>query len=622
MPADGFPPPPRLQLATYNETPPGSDEWLHEIKFDGYRIAATVVAGKARLTTRNLLDWTHRFPAIAAAMAQLPVKSAILDGEIVALTKASRSDFASLQHWLSRQTLASQEGATSAADDVRITYQAFDLLALDGRDMRDLPLLERKEALAGLLSRATAAAGSDLVLFTEHVFAPGPAVLHSACELGLEGVVSKRRDARYLPGRNDEWLKSTCLASDEFAIGGFTHPRGSRTGFGALLLGEFEPDGSLRYVGKVGTGFDEDALAALAQRLDALAREDSPFASAVPRAAVSAGVTWVDPHHLAEVIYVDRTRAGMLRQARFHSLREDKTETRSDMQVSGVKLTNPDRVLYPDQGITKLRLAQYYADVSTEVLRWARGRPLSLVRCPEGSEEQCFYQKHPGASFAASLPRVPIQESDGIDDYVYLESEADLVALVQSGVLEIHAWNSTVKDLERPDMLVFDLDPSEGVDFEFTKATARQMRDLLRRLGLESFVRTTGGKGLHVVVPLEPRSEWDAVKAFARGLSETVAAADTERLTTNMSKKNRIGKLFIDYLRNSRGATAIANYSTRSRQGAPVAVPLRWDELPKLRASSAYDIDTVRRRLKSLKSDPWAGFDEARRVLPTLEAAS
>ncbi len=292
------------------------------------------------------------------------------------------------------------------------------------------------------------------------------------------------------------------------------------------------------------------------------------------------------------------------------------------MQVSGVTLTNPDRVLYPDQGITKLRLAEYYADVGTEMLRWTKGRPLSLVRCPEGSEEQCFYQKHPGAGFAARLPRVPIEESDGVAEYVYLDTERDLIALVQSGVLEVHAWNSTVADLEHPDMLVFDLDPSEGVEFEFTKATARALRDLLGRLDLGAYVRTTGGKGLHVVVPLVPKSDWDGVKAFARGLSETMAATDPDRLTTNMSKQKRVGKVFIDYLRNSRGATAIANYSSRSRRGAPVAVPLRWDELARLTRADAYDVDSVRRRLGSLKSHPWEGFEEARRPLPTLEAAS
>lgn len=641
MPAGGFPPPPRLQLATFSETPPDGEAWLHEIKFDGYRIAATVVAGRSRLTTRNLLDWTHRFPEIAAALTRLPAKSAVLDGEVVALTQGNRTDFAALQHWLSQRTLAATAGSDAPDDSIRIAYQAFDLLSLDGRDLADLPLVERKEALERLLSsmRTNLVDRRDHLRFTEHVFAPGADVLRSACRLGLEGVVSKRLDAQYRPGRNEDWLKSTCLSSDEFSIGGFTHPRGSRAGFGALLLGEREPDGNLRYVGKVGTGFDDAALTELFERLGAHTRADSPFSSEVPRVAISAGVTWVDPNLFAEVVYVDRTRAGMVRQARFHSLRDDKSvtmpvvdrvngddhhhvETRSTMQVSGVTLTNPDRVLYPDQGITKLRLAQYYADVSAAVLRWARGRPLSLVRCPEGSEEQCFYQKHPGASFAGSLPRVPIEESEGVGDYVYLESEADLIALVQSGVLEIHAWNSTVEDLEHPDMLVFDLDPSEDVDFEFTKATARSMRDLLVRLGLGAFLRTTGGKGLHVVVPLEPKSDWDGVKAFARGLSEAVAASDPERLTTNMSKQRRVGKLFIDYLRNSRGATAIANYSTRARPGAPVAVPLRWDELARLESSNAYDVDSVRRRLGSLKSDPWAGFDEARRVLPTLEAAS
>jgi len=290
------------------------------------------------------------------------------------------------------------------------------------------------------------------------------------------------------------------------------------------------------------------------------------------------------------------------------------------MRLAGVTLTNPDRVLYPDQGITKLRLAEYYSEVGAEVLRWSRRRPLSLVRCPEGSEGQCFYQKHPGAGFATHLPRVAIEESAGVDDYLYLESVPDLIALVQAGVLEIHVWNSPVDDLERPDMLVFDLDPADGVDFAFTKATARRLRDLLESLDLTGFLRTTGGKGLHVVVPLVPASGWDGVKVFARGVAELLAATDPERLTTNMSKRKRVGKLFIDYLRNARGATAIANFSTRARLGAPVAVPLRWDELGRLSASNAYDIDTVRRRLSALKRDPWAGFEAARRPLPTLEA--
>ena len=633
-------PEPRLQLATYSVVPPAGEGWLHEIKFDGYRIAATLVDGTARLTTRNLLDWTHRFPSVAAEVARLRAASAIIDGEIVALTQDDRSDFAALQHWLAQRKAAANEGRHAAlgrdgTTGSRIAFQAFDLLYLDGRDLRDVPLVDRKDELQRLLEASTVAgtSGTRVLRYTDDLRAPGPVVLRSACSLGLEGIVSKRGDAPYRAGRSEDWLKSTCLTSDEFVIGGFTYPRGSRSGFGALLLGEPGSDGSLRYVGKVGTGFDDTTLSSVRERLEASERSSSPFSTDVPRAAISTGVTWVEPRHLAEVVYVDRTSAGMLRQARFHSLREDKTvddptidgdtqRSRANMQVSGVTLTNPDRVLYPDQGITKLRLAEYYADVGTEMLRWTKGRPLSLVRCPEGSEEQCFYQKHPGAGFAARLPRVPIEESDGVAEYVYLDTERDLIALVQSGVLEVHAWNSTVADLEHPDMLVLDLDPSEGVEFEFTKATARALRDLLGRLDLGAYVRTTGGKGLHVVVPLVPKSDWDGIKAFARGLSETMAATDPDRLTTNMSKQKRVGKVFIDYLRNSRGATAIANYSSRSRRGAPVAVPLRWDELARLTRADAYDVDSVRRRLGSLKSHPWEGFEEARRPLPTLEAAS
>lgn len=292
----------------------------------------------------------------------------------------------------------------------------------------------------------------------------------------------------------------------------------------------------------------------------------------------------------------------------------------ADDTVAGVKLTSPDRVVYADQGVTKKDLAEYYAEVGEELLRHARSRPLSLVRCPEGSEEQCFYQKHPGPAFASSLPRVPIEESDGVEDYLYLESVSDIVALVQAGVLEIHIWGSTVADLERPDILVFDLDPSEDVPFDFTKRIARQTRDLLARLGLSGFLRTTGGKGLHVVVPLVPDLEWDDAKAFAKGFAEAVAASDPERLTTNMSKAKRGGKVFIDYLRNGRGATAIASYSTRSRAGAPVAVPLRWDELTRLKSPGTYDMASVRRRLSSLKEDPWAGFEEARRPLSPVVA--
>ena len=608
---------PRLALASAVERPPPGSDWLHEIKFDGYRMAATLNRGTVRLTTRNQLDWTERFPAIAAALAELPLDSAILDGEIVALAKDGRSDFSTLQRRLG------VGGRGAEAQRGRLVYQLFDLLYLDGVDLRRRPLVERKAAL----ERSLTAAATDAALrFTDHLSGDGAGVLAAACKLGLEGVISKRADSGYHAGRGRDWLKSVCLASDDFVIGGFTAPRGGRQGFGALLLGEYR-DGHLVYVGKVGTGFSDKLLASLATRLTALEQEASPFASEVPGEATRTGVTWLEPRMVVEVRFSERTRDGYLRQARFRGLREDKVGTMSNdntgaptagVRVSGVRLSSPDRVVYADQGVTKRDLAEYYAAVAEELLAHAASRPLSLVRCPEGSDAQCFYQKHPGAAFAADLPRVSIEESEGVEDYLYLKSPADTVALVQAGVLEVHAWGSKVDDLERPDQLVFDLDPSADVPWSYTKKTALSLRDLLRRLGLEGFLRTTGGKGLHVVVPLTPDSDWDTAKAFAKGVADALTATDPGRLTTALSKSKRGGKLFIDYLRNGRGATAIVNYSTRARAGAPVATPLRWDELSRLDSAAKYDVVSVRRRLAALREDPWTGFDAARQPLSAV----
>lgn len=633
---------PQLTLASATLSPPNGEEWLHEIKFDGYRIAATLNRG-VRLTTRNKLDWTAKFPGIVKALESLPVATAIVDGEIVAVGQDGRSDFGALQRWLGAGWGADPESG------VRVLYQAFDLLYLEGHDLRDVALEERKALLAQVLA---AKEGNGPLRFTEHLEFGGQDVFAAACSLRLEGLVSKLRGSPYRPGRQRHWLKCTCLTSGDFVVGGFTAPRGSRVGFGALLLGEPDDDGLLRYVGKVGTGFDDVQLAALRSHLDELVVDTSPFATAVPRVAIRPGVTWLEPELVAEVAYSERTGNGYLRQARYRGLRPDKaasdvnaveqrlsvpragTDARgrshpeenqvakkkaksagAQTAVAGVRLTNPDRVVYAEQGVTKKDLAEYYAAVGEHLLRHAGLRPLSLVRCPEGNEKHCFYQKHPGPAFAADLPRARIEESDGVQDYLYLESVPDIVALVQAGVLEIHAWGSTVNDLERPDMLVFDLDPAEKVPFDFTKKVARQTRNLLGELGLSGFLKSTGGKGLHVVVPLEPDAGWDEAKVFAKGVAEALAASDPKKLTTSVSKAARSGKVFIDYLRNGRGATAVTPYSTRARTGAPVAVPLRWDELTRLKSSAAYDMRSVRRRLASLNEDPWAGFDAARRPL-------
>ncbi len=614
----------RLALASLTEAPPRGPDWVHEVKFDGYRLAGHLEGRSARLMTRNGLDWTERFPVVAEHVAALAAAGTVIDGEVVALDTGGRPSFGALQR------AASPRSSRSRPTRSALAYQAFDLLFLGGLDIRDAPLEQRKAALRQLLDGY----GGEVVRYTDHHDASGDDVYALACRLGLEGIVSKRRGSPYPGGRNGDWLKTACLVTHDLAVGGFTGPRGSRERFGALLLGWPDDDGRLVYAGKVGTGFGRADLESVSERLAAEPAESSPFRGELPREAMRTGVTWVRPTLVVEVAHSGVTADGRLRHPRFRRVREEKdvaevepltsgrpsratggeamSRTSGDAaEVAGVRLTNPDRVLYADQGVTKRDLAEYYAAVGEELLRRAGGRPLALVRCPEGTADQCFYQKHPGASFAPGLPRIAIEEKEGPADYVYLESVPHLVSLVQLGLLEIHAWGSRVDDLERPDLMVLDLDPSPGVDFARTKRAARDLRRTLERLGMGAFLRTTGGKGLHVVVPLVPEADWDEVKGFAKAVAEAIVATDPATLTTELPKAKREGKVFIDYLRNGRGSTAIVNYSTRSRAGAPVAVPLRWDELGRLEASAAYDLRSARRRLASLGEDPWAGFEEA-----------
>jgi bifunctional non-homologous end joining protein LigD len=622
---------PEPQLATLTDAAPEGDAWLHEIKFDGYRVLAFTEGENVRLTTRNGHDWTDRFPEVADALRHVPAERALLDGEVVVLGEDGVSSFRALQE------------ALSSGDTSRLTYQAFDLLHLDDHDLRDVAQLARKEVLSQLLA-ATGTALAGRVRYTDHVRGQGAEVFERACEMGLEGTIAKRVDAPYRGGRGKRWLKVKCGRTDEFVVGGFTPPKGSREGFGSLLLGAFEGDG-LAYAGRVGTGFDDRLLRQLFDRLQDMERSSSPFVGDVPDAK---GATWVEPELVVDVAFTERTRDGRLRHPTFRGVREDKpaaevraetTETplaaprakratgkkakpsdgsrlkKGEAAVAGVRLTNPDRVLYPQQGITKRDLAEYYVDVEEHVLPGIVDRPLSLVRCPEGRAKQCFYQKHPGESFPSDLPTVPIEEKSGTRAYAYVRTIADLVGLVQAGVLEVHIWGSRIDQLERPDLMVIDLDPSPDVDWAVTRATAIDLHDRLEGLGLQGFLRTTGGKGLHVVVPLVRRQGWDEVKGFARAVCESHAADDRENLTTNASKAKRGGKIYLDYLRNGRGATAIASFSTRAREGAPVAVPLRWDELDASLRSDRYRVDNVRRRLAALRDDPWAGYDEAARTI-------
>lgn len=623
LPAD-----PRPQLARSADAVPDGEGWLHEIKFDGYRILARIEDGGVRLLSRNGRDWTQRFPEISAELSGLPVTAALLDGEILALGQDGVSRFADLQE------------ALSAGRTAGLRYQAFDLLHLDGVGLTAVALSHRKQLLKGLLEAAGSTPRARL-RFTDQIPGHGPAFFERACRLGLEGIVSKRADKGYASGRSDHWRKRKCTHREELLIGGFTEARGTRVGFGALLLGGYR-DGRLVYAGRVGTGFSDRQLQSLYERLGALEAPSAPFEHPPPS---EPGLRWVRPRLVAEVEFAEWTREGLLRHAAFRGLREDKdaeevllppaawrgqervgAEERTrgptaapgagrPARVAGVAITNPERVLFPEQGATKLALALYYEEIADWILPLLAHRPLALLRCPQGRAQQCFFQKHPGQAIPRRVPRVELPGRGGSETFLYVDGPADLVALAQSGTLELHPWGSRVEDPERPDLIVFDLDPDEGLRWAEVLRTATGLRERLADLGLASFVRTTGGKGLHLVVPLRPEYGWGPVKAFARGIAEQHARDDPGRLTTNMSKARRAGRVFIDYLRNGRGATAIASYSTRARRGAPVAVPLAWDELSTATRSDRYSIENLARRLGVLTAGPWEGFEEARRPL-------
>jgi bifunctional non-homologous end joining protein LigD len=609
-PASGAPFPAALepQLATLVERPPRGNGWLHEIKFDGYRTLARVHQGTVQLISRNGKDWTDRFGAVARAIAALPLRDGWLDGEVTVMEPDGRTSFGALQRALSEKR------------DVDLVYFLFDLLYRDGADLRALPLTRRKAALADLLAGNTAPA----LRLGEHVIGEGDHVWREACRLGLEGVVCKRADAPWRPGRGRDWVKVKCLRRQEFVIGGFSAPAGARSGFGALLVGVYERD-RLIYTGRVGTGYDEQTLRDLHARLVPLATPSSPFTNAVPKGRGT--VTWVRPELVAEVAFAEWTRDGILRQPVFQGLREDKPpreigregpgarieeEERGD-RIAGIRLSHPEKLLFPEERLTKRDVARYYDEIAAYVLPDLKDRPLTLVRCPDGNAAPCFYQKHATEALPDGIARIPVREDGGHGLYLAVTEIAGVVGLVQMGVLEIHTWGAHSDEPERPDRLVFDLDPDEGLPWEAVVDAARLVREVAETVGLQPFLRATGGKGLHVVVPLARRHTWPEVKEFAHALVRTVAHAAPERYTINPAKPARRGKVYLDYLRNARGATAIANYSTRARPGAPVAVPLHWDELGT--PADAWRVDNVRRRLAGLATDPWDGYDAAARAL-------
>lgn len=593
------------ELATRVASAPAGDEWLHEIKLDGYRLLCRLDRGKVHLFTRAGNDWTDQYPAVVKAARQLAAKTALLDGEVVILDKHGRSSFQALQRASELQG--------------ELVYFVFDLVHLDGYDLSNVPLSERKRALRQLLARSPESA--PVVRYNDHVVGNGDAFFDAACRAGIEGVVSKRVNAPYRAGRSRSWLKVKCVQRQELVIVGYTDPAGARQALGALLLGVHDERGTLRYAGKVGTGMNDRTLRDLSRQLGPLARKDPPVTGA-PRAR---GQHWVEPRLVAEVAFTEWTADGRVRHPSFLGLREDKPAHEVDVErpaplakagtespvVAGVRLSTPGRVYYPEIGLTKRELALYYETLAERVLPGLVERPLTLVRCPEGHTGKCFYQKRARDLVPESVPRVVVQ--DEREPYAMVTDLASLVSLVQISVLEFHVWGARADRLDRPDLLIFDLDPDEALPFERVVTTARVLQMFLRELGLVPFVRATGGKGLHVVVPIVRRSSWDELKTFSHDVALALVREAPDQLTAQMAKNRRHGRIFIDYLRNQPEATAIASYSTRRRPGAPVAVPLFWEELDGLDTALLIGVRDVPARLKL--PDPWAAFEASRRPL-------
>jgi bifunctional non-homologous end joining protein LigD len=640
------------ELATLVDRAPTGDEWVHEIKFDGYRMLSRLAAGECTIVSRNGKEWTNVFPTIAHAIARLPVKSAWLDGEIVVVDENGRTSFQALQNVLS-------EGRAA-----KVVYYVFDLPYADGYDLRDVPLVERKKLLAKIVGEGT------LIRYSDHVVGNGPAFFAQACGIGVEGIVSKRVDSRYVATRSRDWQKVKCSERQEFVIGGYTNPQGSRTGFGALLLGVYDGD-ALRYCGKVGTGFNDETLTTLTAKLERLETDNPPFVDP-PTGAEARRAHWVRPQLVAEVSFTEWTRDGTLRHPSFQGLRQDKrardvvrenpvshaeplpaagkkaapgtarpqarkskakssstpattaksrakrSTTASDRpgdRVAGVAISNPDKLLSPEAGVSKLDLAHYYEAIGKLLVAQVRDRPLTLVRCPNGWDKPCFYQKHANEGVSEFVERIDIRDSRGVQPYMMANDVRAIVALLQMGVLEFHPWGSRAPDLDHPDRLIFDFDPDEALGYDKLVEAVGVLRKLLDSIELEAFLKTTGGKGIHVVIPIAPTRTWDEVKAFCGAVADMIVKTFPDRYTSSMAKARRPGRIFIDYLRNVQGATAVAAYSARAKRGAPVSMPIDWSELADDVRFDRFNVKNVPGIVASRKRDPWARMPRVRQSL-------
>ncbi|MBX4892839.1 DNA ligase D [Rhizobium bangladeshense] len=595
-------------LARLKPKPPAGDRWIHEIKFDGYRLQVRIENGEVRMLTRSGLDWTEKFGSdVLEAFAALPVQSAVIDGEIVVERDSGASDFSALQHDLS-------EGR-----DDRFVFYAFDLLHLDGYNLVNAALLDRKQLLESLLP-----GDNDKLRYSGHFNESGGLVLDHACRLSLEGVISKLRDSKYTSGRKGDWIKSKCSHRQEFVIGGYVPSTSMKNAIGSLAMGYYQ-GGELKHVGRVGTGYTAATAQMLYEKLSRLTQNENSFDDKLT-SEERRGLIYVKPQLVGEVEFRAWSADGNLRHAAFRGLREDKPakdvtrETEKTMAPplpkSAVTLTHPDRIYWPDDGVTKEGLANYYAQVWRFMAPYVVNRPLALLRLPDGiSGRQRFFQKHAWKGMNPHIEEITDPKDKQGEKLLRITDFDGIVALVQSAALEIHPWGTTTNNWERPDMITMDLDPDDEVEWKDVIAAAYQLKERLEAEGLAAFVKTSGGKGLHVVTPLTPKAGWVEVKAFAKWLADSMSADHPDRYLATATKAKRKGKIFIDYLRNGRGNTAVAPYSTRARPGAAVSMPLEWSELTPDVGPAYFTVDTTPTRLDALPRDPWEGFFAAAKPL-------
>ncbi|MGF6108516.1 DNA ligase D [Pseudomonas frederiksbergensis] len=605
------------QLATLMEKAPAGD-WRYEIKFDGYRILARIDNGEVRLLTRNGHDWTAKLPLQAKALAEMKLDGSWLDGEVVVLNDKGFPDFQALQN------------AFEIGRSVDIVYFVFDAPFLHGVDQRELPVEDRRAALKKALGRKS----RQVLRFSEAFTANHQDIVESACALSLEGVIGKRAGSPYVSRRSPDWIKLKCRLRQEFVIIGYTAPQGSRSGFGALLLGVYDDKG-LVYAGRVGTGFNQANLKLFHGQLQKIERKTSPLDKSLT-AAQARGVHWVEPTLVCEAEFAEWTREGVVRQAAFIAMRTDKPATEivreqpqspkankpvnekktssKDSTVAGVKITHPDRVIDKDSGTQKLQLVQFYESISQWILPFLRDRPVSLLRAPEGVEGEQFFQKHAERLAIPNIKHLDPNIDLGHARLMEIDTVQALIGAAQMGTIELHTWGATHDKIETPDLFVLDLDPDPALPWKSMVEATQLTLSVLDEIGLEAFLKTSGGKGMHIIVPLARKEDWDTVKGFAKAIAQFMAQQLPERITATMGPKNRVGKIFVDYLRNTRGASTVAAYSVRARPGLPVSVPIAREELTALHGSQEWTVVNLLERLEGLKGDPWEGYANRQKI--------